>query len=93
MTEFQLNAVLWKIPNGYPEQTPKNQLSAIFTSVDPNANTYVYKNTDGTAKGSKKEASYTVKNLTGTLDAVVTAPGCTTRIPRPATSIRWTISI
>lgn len=61
-----------KSPNGYPEQTPKNQLSAIFTSVDPNANTYVYKNTDGTAKGSKKEASYTVKNLTGTLDAVVT---------------------
>ena len=61
-----------KSPNGYPEQTTKNQLSAIFTSIDPNANTYIYKNTDNTAKGSKKEAAYTVKNLTGTLDAVVT---------------------
>ena len=61
-----------KSPNGYPEQTTKNQLSAIFTSIDPNANTYIYKNTDNTEKGSKKEAAYTVKNLTGTLDAVVT---------------------
>ena len=61
-----------KAPNDYPEQITTNQLSAVFTSIDPNANTYIYKNTDGSAKGSMKKADYTVKNLTGMLNAEVT---------------------
>ena len=60
-----------KSPNSYAEQTATNNLSATFTSIDPNADIYTYTNVDGTAKGSTKKTSYAIKNLTGILDVTV----------------------
>lgn len=70
--DYTSNPTVGKIPNGYSSTNAYSKLSVTFTSCDPNANVFEYKNTDGTAKGNVKSAYYNVKNLLGTLVVDVT---------------------